>query len=122
MNCATREMDQLRYIEEQVRRIARGICVPAHALPTFGSSEQSGRPHLEVSGDELHYVVCERGSEFERLSTRTLDELLYRVFRDATFDMACLHELKNRIAGQDCRRLLFSFQEELLYLFTAPEL
>lgn len=57
-------------IENRVTDLAKLIGAPKHILPTFGFSEQSGLPHIETMGDIYHYVVCERGSEFERKKQR----------------------------------------------------
>jgi hypothetical protein len=82
-------------------------------LPTFGRSDQDGRPHIEV-GHTYDWVVCERGSEFERRKTLELDELLYWTFQSATFSLAVEWEFRHRVPGQDSRRLLFQHQRELL--------
>jgi hypothetical protein len=58
--------------------------------------------------------VVERGAEVDRLTTQSLDELLYNVFHSITFSMACAHEMRHRIAGQDSRRLMFETQVRLL--------
>jgi hypothetical protein len=39
------------------------IDAPDHVLPTFGYSEETGRPHIEVDGAAFHHVVVERGRE-----------------------------------------------------------
>ena len=36
-----------------------------------------GTPHIEIDGDRLHFVISERGVEYERRTTSDLDELLY---------------------------------------------
>jgi hypothetical protein len=106
-------MLSLPEVETAVRRLARAIAAPASALPTFGSSDHSGRPHVEVD-DHYHYVVCERGQEFSRRSTRDEDRLLYWIFEDVTFSMAATYEVANRVPGRDFRRVLFRRQVELL--------
>jgi hypothetical protein len=106
--------DRLEYIQRQVGRIANAIGVPAEVLPTFGVSDQSGRPHIEVTGALFHYVICEGGVERERFSTSTVDDLMYRVFRGATFDMATLFETTHRTPGEDFHHQILSSQERLL--------
>jgi hypothetical protein len=86
----------------------------AYELPTYGRSEDLARPHLEVDSRGYHFVVVERGQELERLTSRDLDEILFRVFQTVTFGLASAYELANRVEGQDTRRLLFQKQVELL--------
>ena len=106
--------DELRRLQLQVESFAHLISVPAYLLPTYGRSEDFARPHLEVNGDGLHFVVVERGQEQLRRTTRQLDELLYWVFDGVTFSMAVKYEARHRVPGQDFRRLLFQHQLELL--------
>jgi len=62
----------------------------------------------------LHYVTVERGEEIDRKTTDNLGTLLYWIFADITFSMACKYELRNRNNAKDCRRIIFEKQEELL--------
>jgi hypothetical protein len=78
--------------------------------------QHDGSAHVELVGDLYNYVVTERGSEYERKSTRDEDELLYWLFADVTFSLASDFEVRHRISGQDSRRQLFSKQVELLGL------
>jgi hypothetical protein len=107
-------MKSLGEIEAEVERLAAMIGAGKGMLPTYGSSNGTGTPHIEVDARLYHYVSAERGAEFDRWSTADLDELLYAVFRSVTFDMACKYELHHRIAGQDFRRMLFEKQMELM--------
>lgn len=104
----------LREIEETVNRLAGNIGAPGDLLPTYGHSEDFARPHVEVDGRGYHFVVVERGRELERVTTDTLDELLYLIFSGVTFSMASDHELRHRVEGRDSRRLLFATQVDLL--------
>ena len=105
---------RLKQIESEVERLALRIGASNNVLPTFGFSEQFGRPHIEVDGSGYHYVVAERGEELKRLTTQSLDDLLYNVFQSVTFTLAVAYELKHRIESQDCRRIMFQQQIELL--------
>ncbi len=88
---------------------------PFHTQPTH-----SGAPHVEIVDDTYHYVVTERGSEFERRKTKDPDELLYWLLYDVAFDMACQYEVEHRIEGQDFRRLMF--EKKVEYMATlSPE-
>lgn len=103
-------LDQIR---SHIDGLAVRIGAPPHTLPTYGHSEDFARPHIE-SDHAYHFVVVERGEEYERRTTRDFDELLYWVFAAVTFEMACQFELKNRVPAADFRRLLFRTQLDLL--------
>lgn len=79
----------------------------------------SGEPHVEKVGEEYHYVVTERGSEFERQTTYSLDEVLYWLMSDVVSDLASGYELKHRVKGQSFRRQLFAKELELMGLLNA---
>jgi len=82
------------------------IDAPDHVLPTFGYSEDTGPPHIEVDGTAFHHVVVDRGREYGRFSTRSLDDLLYRVFRDTTFSMAATQLAVTQVTWMARRRIL----------------
>jgi hypothetical protein len=104
----------LEDIRNTVGELAAQFGVPAKDLPTYGSPEGSARPHIEVSGAEMHWVVSERGNEWERRSTDDIDELLFWIFESATWSMAADYELHHRIEDQDFRRVLFAKHLELM--------
>ncbi len=111
----------LSEIENQVRSLAKRVEAPEQILPTFGHSEDGARPHIEVDHvGRLHYVVVERGKELERHTTLELDDLLSHIFQHVTFSLGCAFELKHRVPLQDCRRLIFATQVELLRVLS-PE-
>lgn len=78
------------------------------------SPQHNGSAHVEIVDGEYHYVITERGCEFERRKTPDKDHLLYWLACDLVFSLACQYELKNRIRGQSFRRLLFSKEIELM--------
>jgi len=104
----------LSEIKTEVDRLAAQIGASGNILPTYGRSEDGARPHIEVDSRGYHYVVVERGQELARLTTNELDELLYNIFESMTFSLACKYELAHRIETQDCRRIIFQRQVELL--------
>jgi hypothetical protein len=67
-----------------------------------------------VDADAYHYIVVERGNELERMSTASINELLYRASCDMTFSAAVDYELRHRVRGQDVRRVMFDRQVTLL--------
>ena len=109
----------LSEIEAQVNALSQKIGAPQSTLPTYGHSEQTARPHIEVSSVVYCYVVAERGQEISRYTAFEIDELLYKIFSDVTFILSTDYELKHRIENQDCRRLIFQHQIELLSLLSS---
>lgn len=108
-------MKTLVQIQGEVERLAALIgAVGHHSLPTYGRTEDGARPHIEVDSRGYHFVVVERGQEQSRSTTKDLDDLLYQIFQSVTFSLACAYELQHRVETQDCRRLLFRRQIELL--------
>jgi len=75
----------------------------------------TGAAHVEIVNGKYHYVITERGSEFERKVTQSEDELLYWFASDSIFSIACAWELEHHKEDEDFRRQLFSKQIELLY-------
>jgi hypothetical protein len=107
-------MKTLHEIEKDVAARARRIGVSLHDLPTYGVSRDYGYPHVEVHDGLYHYVVVERGQDIERRSSASYDDLLYWIFRSVTHREAFFYELNNRIKDQDCRRIAFPKQIELM--------
>jgi hypothetical protein len=104
----------LNEIRELINKTANKINAPESYLPTFGINEDFARPEVRVDKRGYHYVIIERGQEIKHQITKNLDELLYWIFKDITFEMACDFEVRNRINGQDFRRLLFNKQLEFI--------
>ena len=62
----------------------------------------------------MSLIVTERGSEYRRRETYSLDELLYWIFADQTFWQAVDYELEHRHRKNDVRMIIFPKQIELL--------
>jgi hypothetical protein len=108
----------LSEIKTKVVPLAAKIDAPKDTLPTFGRSEQTGRPHIEVDSSGYHYVVAERGHELERHTTFDIDECLYWTFIDITWTLSIRYELAHRIKTKDGRRLMFPYQLGLLSMLS----
>ena len=104
----------LNALRERIRAAAARLGADPANLPTFGQSDQTGRPHVEADGDGYHYVVCERGTEFERTTSADPEEIAFLASRDMAFEMACERESESRVEGQDSRRRIFAIELELL--------
>ncbi|MEM7552119.1 MAG: Imm63 family immunity protein [Bacteroidota bacterium] len=101
-------------IENKVRSLATAINANRGLLPTYGYSMDFAHPHIETDHRGLHYVIVERGNESSRKTTNDIDELLFWIFESITFSISTEFELKHRDESRDCRRIIFSKQEELL--------
>jgi hypothetical protein len=104
----------LEYIRREVHRLARAVGAPDWSVPTFDWPPDDARPHIQVDRDAFHYIIVERGIETERMTTTSLDDLLYRASCDMTFSVAVNYELAHRVRGQDARRVMFDRQVTLL--------
>lgn len=105
----------LPQIKTLVDAMAEKINAPQNVLPTYGYSDDGALPHIEIGENgELYYVVVERGQELRRDFSLDANDLLYKIFADVTFSMACDFEKRHRIKGQDFRRQPFAKQVELL--------
>lgn len=102
-------------IKIKAEELAVKIGAPLNSLPSYGQLKWDAHPYVEIDTlGFMYFIVSERGEEYERRMTDNLDDLLYWIFADVTFSMACTYELKNRVEGKDCRRIIFDKQEELL--------
>ena len=110
-------MKTLTEIQKLAQDLASRINAPTNLLPTFSTPIGDATPNIEIdSSGHYHFVISERGTEYERKTTSDLNDLMYWIFSGVTFSMACAHELKNRIEDKDSRRIMFTKQEELLGL------
>jgi hypothetical protein len=101
-------------VKSIIEGLAEKIGASPNMLPTYGYSEETARPEIQLDSRGYHFVVSERGHETERHITFDLDEILYEVFDGVTFALACTYELNHRVEGQDFRRILFTYQEDLM--------
>jgi len=111
-------MLKLFEIEIKVNDLAQKIGAPQNILPTYGYSEQTARPHIEVDSWAYYYVVAQSGQEVSRYTTHDIDELLYMIFADVTFELSVRYAEENRVENQDIRRVAFPRQVELLTLLS----
>jgi hypothetical protein len=95
-----------------IYEIGGRIGLTKQKLSSWASPSLEG-PYI-ASDYSYCWIVMERGSERERRRTNDLDELLYWVFEGTAFDLAVNYELHHRNPKEDCRRLIFRHQLELL--------
>lgn len=103
-----------------VDKLAEQIQAPHYLMPTYGHTNDAAQPHIEVDRNgQLYYVIVERGQELRRDFALDTNDLLYRIFVDITFSMACAYELEHRKVNEDFRRQMFSKQEEYLCILNS---
>ena len=105
-------------IKAKVDQSAEEIGAPQDILPTYGYSKGTGHPHIDIGSQGYYYLVLERDVVCDRLITKDIDELLYKIFVGVTFDISSDYELNHRIENQDSRRKMFRHQEELLSMLS----
>lgn len=97
------------------RELVSGLDVHPYYRTFHTTPQHDGSPHVEQHGEEYHFIVTERGSEFERRRTTYPEEILYWLLEGVTQVAATNYELKNRIKGKDGREIWFPYQEKLLF-------
>ena len=78
------------------------------------SALQDGSSHVEKLGDTFHWIVTDRGSEIERRTTNSREEVEYWLVRGVVFALSIERVLKIRAAGQDFRRLMYEKRIEIM--------
>ncbi len=104
----------LSAIKQRYYKIARQLRAHAKHVQFSTTPQHDGSPHIEYVGDELHYVVTERGQEYERRRTKDPDELLFWLVSDMTRGIASEWEPEHRIENEDSQRQFFRRHIELL--------
>jgi hypothetical protein len=104
----------IEHVQSEVERIARAVGATSTQLPAFARPDEEARPYITVDAAAYHYITEERGVEIDRLTTTSIDDLLYRACSDMTFSLAVVYEGGHRIRGQDSRRLMFDRQIQLI--------
>ena len=103
----------LPQIEGKVREFTQIINAPQDFIPTFGYSNQSGLPNIEIQNDTYYLVVSENGKKISKKSTKDPDELLFMIMHTITLSMAC-----ERVASdtnyKSLRKRLFQAQKNII--------
>jgi len=103
----------LREIENTIREFAAIINAPKEFIPTFGSSNQTGLPHIEIHEGQYIIIVCENGVELTRESFEDPDALVFKVLEDISFSMACDLVYKDT-SDQNFRERFLAIQQNFL--------
>ena len=103
--------DELRRkLNDEVKKISNDLIL----LPEINNSNDFAKPFIEIDKYGYNYVCRERGEEIFRKLPFNLDDLLYEVFSDVTFELASKWEVKNRKESEDFRLQLFAKQVQLM--------
>lgn len=108
------ERASLDSLAREFRRLVRDLDVEDYFKRFHTMAQHDGSAHIELRDDGFHYVVTERGSEFERIAGLDADGVLYRLLKGVTLRIATRYELKHRQEGVDGRSVWFPFQEALM--------
>ena len=103
----------LPQIEGKVREFTHIIHAPEDLIPTFGFSNESGLPHIEINSDTYCLVVSENGKQISKKSTKDPDELLFMIMHTITLSMAC-ERIFNDTNYQNLRKRLFQTQKNII--------
>lgn len=102
-------------LKEEFSRLVASLDVENHYKSFYAVPTHDGSPHIELVDGRFHYVVTERGTEFERIEDLSADDVLYLLCEGVTHHMACAYELNNRIEGIDGRSVRFPHHERLMH-------
>ncbi|VTP75726.1 Uncharacterised protein [Leclercia adecarboxylata] len=64
-------------------------------------------PLYFIRKDSYNYIYSERGYEFSRKVTHSLNTLLYWIMSEFAYQIAYQYELEHRVEGRDGRRIAF---------------
>ena len=102
--------DLRKRLETELKKIDGDIGL----LPEINNSNDFAKPFIEIDRYGYNYLCRERGEEIFRKIPFDLDELLYEVFDNVTFELATKWEVKNRKNNEDFRLQLFAKQVDLM--------
>jgi len=106
--------EELQKLRAEYNRLSQRI-TPFDGVYSFQiERSDDGSPHIEFSDGQYHYIVTERGIDLESRSTPNVREIVYWMLYDVTFWQGVAFEFANRIENQDCRRMIFAHQLELM--------
>jgi Immunity protein 63 len=91
--------------------------------PTFAYNEKPedfGTEHIEIADDgKISVIVTERGKERNRWETYSIDEVLYRIFRNFSHSSGFQYEFENRDPNiKDPRAIAFPYALEQIAMIS----
>ena len=101
-------------IQHEVDKLTLKINYPAHSITLCTAPSGDGTPYISFDNEEYNYIYSERGYEFSRKISKSIDDLLYWIMHSFVSEVAFAYELKHRIHGRDGRRMAFPMIVELM--------
>ncbi|MGK3144642.1 Imm63 family immunity protein [Pantoea sp. C2G6] len=94
-------------IQKEVDKLVSKIGCPPHSVTFFSAPTNDGTPYVSFENEIYNYISSERGYEFSRKTTKSLNELLYWITSAFVSNISFQYELEHRIPGRDGRRMAF---------------
>jgi len=101
-------------LQKDVDALMLKIGAPPYFFHLCSSPTDDGRPYISFDNGQYNYIISERGYEFSRKVTDSVDELLYWIIYDFVHSISVEYELENRIPNRDGRRIYFYKIVELM--------
>lgn len=101
-------------IQKEVNTMLLNLDLPEYSLPLCTVPIGDGTPYISFENNKYNYIYSERGYEFSRKITESIDELLYWIMYDFIHKLAVKYELMHRIPKRDSRRIYFPKIVELM--------
>lgn len=102
-------------IQAKVDQVCEKIGLEKKVWPAV---QNDGAPYVLIHEDKYWYISEERGEVYFEKTTKDFEELLYWIMDNFISSYSYQFELKNRIRGQDFRRIIFAKQIELFGLIS----
>lgn len=94
-------------IQRQADEMILRAGFPKHSVNLCSAPYGDGTPYISFENDSYNYIYSERGYEFSRKVTHSLNTLLYWIMSEFVYKMAYQYELDHRVEGRDGRRIAF---------------
>lgn len=101
-------------LQRKIDTLVSILGFPVHSINLCSAPIGDGTPYISFENGNYNYIFSERGCEFSRKITDSIDELLYWIMYDFIHEVAVEYELNNRVPGKDSRRIYFPKVIELM--------
>ncbi|WP_286932321.1 Imm63 family immunity protein [Leclercia sp. UBA5958] len=97
----------LAEIQRQADEMILRAGFPKHSVNLCSAPYSDGTSYISFEKDSYNYIYSERGYEFSRKVTHSLNTLLYWIMSEFAYQIAYQYELEHRIKGRDGWRIAF---------------
>ena len=94
-------------IQRQADEMILRAGFPKDSVNLCSAPYGDGTPYISFENDLYNYIYSERGYEFSRKVTHSLNTLLYWIMSEFAYQIAYQYELEHRVEGRDGRRIAF---------------